>query len=197
MTAMRRAAQTEHSYTVAEFEQLPQFSGGWELIDGQLERKLVPGGEHALICANVRDDFRDYNRSQPKSLGFMLQETSVKLGPHTSPIPDLSFWKAQRGVKVIKGAMPLPDLAVEVHSPSDLKSGTTLKAAMVKVENLLDAGVPIVWVVYPNRQEVEIYHAARGFQAGPVQVIGIGGELDGEDVIPGYRLPVSKLFESQ
>jgi Uma2 family endonuclease len=68
---------------------------------------------------------------------------------------------------------------------------------MLKVEKLLEGGVSIVWVVYPNRQQVEVYHAGQAYQAGPVQTLGLADSLDGEDVIPGFKLTVAALFEKE
>jgi Uma2 family endonuclease len=184
----------ERLYTTEEFEQLPEFGDRYDLIDGRLVKRPMASGEHSLIADNIRDAFKFFNRAQPKSIGVMLQEASVKLGSHSSPTPDVSFWKAERNAVADTKAMPKPDLAVEVHSPSDLKSKTTLASAMVKVEKLLDAGVPIVWAVYPNKRVVEVYHASKGYQAGPVQTLTINDTLDGEDVIPGFKLPVADLF---
>lgn len=65
---------------------------------------------------------------------------------------------------------------------------------MVKVGKLVEAGVPIVWVINPEKEVVEVYHAAQGYVAGPVRVLGVGDELDGDDVIPGFHMPVAQLF---
>ncbi len=171
---------------------MPQFEGGWELVDGKLVEKTVPTGKHSLIARRL---IRAQDRFDPdEKQGFMLQETSVKLGPHNIPLPDLCFWKAERSLKPDDGAMPRPDLAVEVHSPSDLKGNAALTRAMLKVKRLLEAGVPLVWVVYPNRQVAEVYQSAAGFEAGPVQVAGIADILDGAEVIPGFKVALQDLF---
>jgi Uma2 family endonuclease len=68
---------------------------------------------------------------------------------------------------------------------------------MLKVEKLLKGGVSIVWVVYPNRRTVEIYHAGRAYQSGPVQTLGLADSLEGEAVIPGFKLAVAALFEKE
>jgi Uma2 family endonuclease len=124
----------------------------------------------------------------------MLQEASIRLESGNVPKPDVSFWKAERNISVDDTIMPRPDLAVEVHSPSDLKSAGDLVRAMLKVEKLLNAGVPIVWVVYPNKKTAEVYHASNGYKAGPVQTLIVNDTLDGESVISGFKLPVIDLF---
>lgn len=185
----------ERSYTVDEFENLPEFSDRYDLLDGKLVKKAVPGVEHSAIIDIIRDAMKSYDPS--RRYGFSLQETSVRLGPKNAPTPDISYWKAERRVKITPKAGPRPDLAVEIHSPGDLQSAGALAGAMVKVEKLVEAGVSIVWVIYPDRQKVEIYHAGRPFGAGPVQTLGPDDNLDGEEIIPGFRLAIATLFETE
>ena len=79
----------------------------------------------------------------------------------------------------------VPDLAIEVISPSNSAS-----AVHRKVHEYFKAGVTRVWVVYPEQAEVYIYSTPK-----QIQVVGVGQELDGGDLLPGFRLPVAVLFE--
>jgi Uma2 family endonuclease len=190
MTQAKLKPFIDREYTVEEFEQLPEFGERYDLIDGKLVKKPMPAGEHGQIIDIIRDEIKSFDPK--KKLGYSLQEVSVRLGPRNAPIPDISYWKAERNVKPSKSAMPLPDLAVEVLSPSDVASLTALKSALVKVRKLIQANVPIVWVVNPKEKTVEVYHAG---QLQPIEVLGEGQELDGENVIPGFKLAVKNLFE--
>jgi Uma2 family endonuclease len=78
-----------------------------------------------------------------------------------------------------------PDLAVEVRSRHDRWA----KIAE-KVEEYLDLGTQIVWVVDPKKRTVVEWR--RG--AAPL-TLTLGDELDGRDVVPGFRFPVSRLFD--
>lgn len=191
--AMRlKASELEKTYTIEEFEQLPEFDDHYELVDGRLVKKPVPVHEHGWIADIIRDTIKAYDPK--RKLGYSLQEVSVRIDPKNSPIPDVSYWKAARNVERTNSIAPLPDLAVEVLSPSDTKSKVTLESAMVKVYRLLTAGVSIVWVVNPKEKNVKVYHAG---QVEPVQTLGPDKNLDGEDIIPGFTLPVRALFEDQ
>ncbi len=77
-----------------------------------------------------------------------------------------------------------PDLLAEVVSPSERAAQTDRT-----IQEYIDAGVRLVWVVYPEARRVLVYRAD-----GSTQLVPFGGELDGEDVIPGFRLPLSELF---
>jgi Uma2 family endonuclease len=46
-----------------------------------------------------------------------------------------------------------------------------------------------VWVIYPPRQQVCIYRPGR-----PVDVLDADGVLDGEEVLPGFRLPLAEIW---
>jgi Uma2 family endonuclease len=84
------------------------------------------------------------------------------------------------------GHLPIPpDLAAEVVSPHD-----SFYEVDQKVEDFLEAGVRLVWVISPERHSVQVYRP--GVQA--TRRLHGDDELDGEDVLPGFRCKVSDLF---
>jgi len=78
-----------------------------------------------------------------------------------------------------------PDLAVEVVSPDD-----TADAIEDKVIEYLDAGTQLVWVVHPRTRTVTVYRSLKN-----VRVLTRDEMLDGDDVLPGFTVPVKELFE--
>jgi Uma2 family endonuclease len=52
----------------------------------------------------------------------------------------------------------------------------------------LDAGVRLVWVVYPARREIVIH------RADSATTLTETDTLKGEDVVPGFMLPVADVF---
>jgi Uma2 family endonuclease len=77
-----------------------------------------------------------------------------------------------------------PDLVVEVVSPNDFASEVDNK-----VEEYLQAGVRLIWVVYPQSKHVLVYRSG-----SVVQRLGVEDELSGEDVLPDFRLAISAIF---
>ena len=77
-----------------------------------------------------------------------------------------------------------PDLAVEVISPSDEPGDIARKKDLYR-----RAGVPLVWWVDPKRRMVAVYRDGE-----LLAELGEGDELDGGDVLPGFRLPVAEIF---
>ena len=61
-----------------------------------------------------------------------------------------------------------------------------------KARAYLDGDARHVWVVWPDRQQVEVWHAGRS--VGPIAVLTVDEVLDGEDVVPGFTHPVAAVF---
>ena len=87
--------------------------------------------------------------------------------------------------RVPKGDIAIPpDLVIEVLSLNNLAS-----EAAVKVEESLDAGVPLVWVISPDAETVTVHRAD-----GTVTKLHNTEVLTGEVVLPGFQCKVSELF---
>ena len=56
----------------------------------------------------------------------------------------------------------------------------------------LDRGVRLVWVVWPEKRQVDVWRPDH--PTAPVATLGTGDRLDGEDLIPGFSLPVADIF---
>jgi Uma2 family endonuclease len=79
----------------------------------------------------------------------------------------------------------VPDLVIESVSPSD-----RAPALEEKVREYLGAGVRLVWVVYPAQRTVHVFR-----EDGSSAVITESGYLDGETVLPGFRIPAESIFQ--
>ena len=100
--------------------------------------------------------------------------------------PDVAFVRADRvppgGVKgYFQGA---PDLAVEVVSPSDRPDEVA-----AKVQEWLQAGCSMVWVVQPDSRTVAVHRRGHEVTAlkGPDALVG-------GDVLPEFSMPVTTIF---
>jgi Uma2 family endonuclease len=114
------------------------------------------------------------------------QQYELMRGELICMAPDASFARADRLREVDEDHfIPLaPDLAVEVISPSD-RTGYT----RAKVSEYLHAGVRLLWLVDPRRRMVTVHTPD-----GAARVLRIEDELDGGDVLPGFRLPLTDVF---
>lgn len=111
-------------------------------------------------------------------------------------VPDVAFirWDSVDDPQVIEnpaGAFleVAPDLAVEVISPSNTRGEMD-----VKLGEYAKAGVKLVWYVDPERKEVDVYPKG---SAKRKKTLGATDTLDGGEVLPGFSVPVARLFESR
>jgi Uma2 family endonuclease len=107
--------------------------------------------------------------------------------PDRSLRPDASFIRAERlpaGEAFRRPVQIPPDLVVEVVSPHDRADEIDEKIALYQA-----FGVPLIWVFWPRRRAVWVY--AVGAQP---REIGENDDLDGGDVLPGFRLRVGDVF---
>lgn len=191
MTALRASpGDFEKTYTADEFQELPEFDERFELVEGKLVEKPMPGYQHSSIARRLQ---KAYDRFDPdEKVGLLLQEVSTVLGLRNVPAPDLAFWKAANKPQMTVKAAPKPDLAIEIWSPHDLDSKKRREEALTRIRKYQAAGVSIVWAINPANKTVEVFHSG---QIEPFQVLEVGEELTGEEVIPGFKLAVRALFE--
>ena len=64
-----------------------------------------------------------------------------------------------------------------------------LVAGALKVREYLAAGTRLVWVLWPKHRSVTVHSPS-----GASRDLGPEAELDGGDVLPGFRAPVAELF---
>ncbi len=96
---------------------------------------------------------------------------------------ELSRWQALTPEQRRKFPPIAPDFVIELRSPTD-----DLELLRSKMQEYMDAGVRLGWMLNPQEQQVEIYR-----QGQPKEVRQLPTELSGEDVLPGFVLPVSRL----
>lgn len=173
-------------YTPEDLLTMPD-GNRYELEDGQLVERGM-GSEASFASSKIiilLGHFALQNR-----LGMVFDsEASYRCFPNNKVRkPDVSFIRVGRfpGGRVPVGHINFaPDLAVEVVSPTDLHYYTDRK-----IDEYLKAGTRLVWIVNPEIRTVLIYRAD-----GSIVGVRESGELDGEDVVPGFRCAVSAVFE--
>jgi Uma2 family endonuclease len=178
----------ERTYSIKEFMQLPDDGFGYELVGGSLQRMSPTGGEHGRITMLLGRYLDVYASANGLGETFAA-ETAFVLNVTTRDVraADVIFIRSSRLDDIGEGAIPFPpDLAAEVISPSDRPA-----AIRRKVTAYLDAGIRLVWVVYPRRQTIEAHRSGDARHT----TLGIDDTLDGEDVVPGFSLAISSLFQ--
>jgi len=178
-------AVQERLLTADEFEKLPNDGKKYELVEGVLAEVCRPTGPHGESQSFIGASFVNYLRQH--KIGRCTTESGFRLSTNTVRGPDVAFISFERIEKFpTEGMIPaVPDLVVEIVSPED-----TAKEIEDKVHQYLEAGVKIVWVLYLDAKGVHVFKPD-----DDPQMIGIDGVLDGEDVMPGFQLPLREVFE--
>jgi Uma2 family endonuclease len=180
----------ERTYTPEEFENLPEFDELYELVDGKLVKKPMPGDRHSRIARRISNKVFLFDPEE--KLGTLWLEATFNVSRGWMPIPDLGYIVAERVPPVSdKSVKGVPDLVVEIHSSTDLRSKIEREEAAAKIKKWQEVGVKLIWVINPRKKIVEVY---KPDQEKPVQTLTVQDELDGETVIPGFKLKVSELF---
>jgi len=161
----------------------------YEVVGGQVVAKKM--GSREIEIASILDQylgvFARANRLGRSLVEFIFR---INIPKDLQRRPDVAFvsharWPYTRRVPNVPVWDMVPDLAIEVISESN-----TAYQVQKKIHEYFEAGVTRVWVVFPEEREVYVY-------ASPtqIQVLCLGQELDGGELIPGFRLPVAFLFE--
>ncbi len=111
--------------------------------------------------------------------GFRLREDTVRA-------PDLAFVRKENVDAVHRRGFCVgtPDLAVEIFSPSD-----SVRQLMRKVKQYFAAGCHTVWIVYPERREVNVLEAS-----GADRLLRAGGLIEAPELLPGLSVDVAEFF---
>ena len=160
------------------------------LIDGELFEMSPVKRIHSRLASLIDFFLRGYVMS--KDLG----EVHVELGFHppddrsTLLAPDVAYVSnARLSHQPEDGFLSvMPDLAVEIASPSD--SLTQLRR---KAKVYLDNGSSLVWIVLPAENGVDVCRSAAGARLN-IEFVGQSGKLSGEDILPGFELELTRLF---
>ena len=160
-----------------------------ELVRGVLVVREPPSTRHGDRAARLTVRVGAF--VEREGLGKVFaQDTGFQIErePDTVRAPDLAFVHRDRLAQIQEEgyAEIAPDLVAEILSPND-RPGEVLE----KVGQWLSAGVRLVWVLDPARQQARVYRAD-----GTVSIVGPDEELDGEQVLPGFRCRLGEILST-
>jgi len=175
-------------YTIENFEQFLALSENrdrlFELIDGEIVEKM-PTQEHAFLKSFIA--WLMNNVVIPNDLGLVLTNARFQLEgkKHNARLPDISFQANISSPTITEGAIPtMPDIAVEIQSPDDSE-----KEVEAKARYYIANGTRLAWVVFPRQRTIDVYRAN-----GDKIILTENDILSGEEVLPGFSVPVSSIF---
>jgi len=175
----------ERLYTPDDLVNLPG-AEHCELVDGRLVEKHV-GAESDWIGLRLGTLLSNHVFSNNSGWVFGPETGYLCFGSNRIRVrkPDVSFISRARLSRIPKGHIQVvPDLAVEVVSPNDLFS-----EVQVKVEEYLEAGVQVVWVIEPDTRTIVEFCLT-----GETHRLRASDTLTGGTALPGFRCSVAELF---
>ena len=168
----------------------------FELIDGEIIVVAPMKYKHNIIQKRIFARFLAYEESTQNGevfseMPFVLEDTSDWL--KGSRVPDVMYYRSSR-LKQYRGEIEdyeekpmvlVPDLVVEIISPTDAFSDVERKA-----ELYLEDGVQIIWIVDPKRKTVKEYTSQNTDGTNKRE----SDVLSGGDVAEGFELKVCEIF---
>ena len=156
---------------------------------GQIVIMPPTGGETGNRNFEISVDFGIWNRQTKLGVCFD-SSTCFKLPNGADRSPDISWIKQERWDALTpqqKEKIPpiSPDFVLELMSPTD-----TLKETQSKMQEYMENGVRLGWLINRKSRRVEIYR-----QGQQVEVLASPTELSGEDVLPGFVLNLQTVWE--
>ena len=174
---------------LAEAEQLARL----ELTaSGELVVMSPTGGEAGSRNFNLYLDLGNWNRQTKLGIAFD-SSTIFSLPNGARRSPDVSWIKLERWsaltIREKQGFSPIvPDFVIELVSPSDLQT-QRYRDLQDKMQEYLDNGVKLGWLIEPSAKTVEIYRAGE-----QVEILTNPQTLSGEDILPGFTLDLAEIF---
>jgi Uma2 family endonuclease len=206
---VERVYRFERPLTPDEFFEVdlpePDDGGKQELVDGEVVEMPGVGGRHGEVAATLLYVLGAYVRARgARRLGRALPKSCYRLllpdGRTPVRCPDVSFVGADAlaavgvppAAALPKAYLPcVPALACEVLSDHDRKNPRGFRR---KLEDYRAAGVPLVWVIDPDADTVDVHDHA----AGPrrPRTLRRGDTLSGGGVLPGLAILLDELFDA-
>ena len=157
------------------------------LIDGELCIKMSPSELHRTLANEIGRLLGNY------VVEHNLGRVGIEVGFHPPGnrksvlLPDVSFTsKARMAQQPLSTYVPyMPDLAIEIVSPSQ-----SLAQVRRKAEVYLRHGTSLVWLIDPQAKYAEVWRQDRAER----ETIASDGALNGDDILPGFRLPLRQVF---
>ena len=158
-----------------------------ELVNGTLVEKPM-GFQESRIASLLIRYFIEF--VEKFDLGFVTGEAGpYRMKTKNVRLPDVTYiswdrFPSREDANNPKVCPVSPDLVVEVLSESNTK-----KEIEKKQIEYFETGVRLLWIVDPRKRIVTV-HRSDGTHA----VLDHKGKLSGEDVLPGFKLEISKFL---
>ncbi len=158
--------------------------------NAQGELIIMPptGGETGRSNVNLILQVASWN--EQNQLGEVFDSsTGFTLPSGSDRSPDVSWVEKSRWDALTKEQkekfIPLcPDFVIEIMSPND-----SLKKTQMKMQEYIENGCRLGWLINRKKQEVEIYRPGQD-----VELLKLPQTISGENILPGFVLNLQKIW---
>jgi len=178
--------------TDADFERIVKANPEWKFEQtaaGELVVVPPTGGTSGRKNLSLARQFGDWVE-QNLQLGEGFDSSTLFRLPNSAKRSPDAAWVERRRWDALSrkqqdGYPPLcPDFVVELRSPTD-----SVEELQAKMEEYMDNGARLGWLINPQERQVEIYRAGQ-----QVEVLQSPLTLSGEDVLTGFVLDLRRIF---
>src|SRR5215510_11534503 len=177
--------------TYDDFVLFPDDGMRHELIDGEHYVTPTPNSKHQVVLGNLHLVIGNWLRDH-RTGRVMLSPFDVVFTKFDVVEPDLLYLSNERASQVLtsKNVQGVPELVVEIGSPSTRKRDETIKRGLYE-----RSGVSEYWFVDPELDLVRVYRAGmKGFDK-PVELSREAGDVLSTSLLSGLDLPLMRIFE--
>ena len=185
---MESAVQAQRKLTAEDYERFPDDGQRHELVDGEHVVTPSPGVQHQRVVRRLARALEDAAAAGTGGEVFFAP-LDVKLSPHDVVEPDVLWVSAARLAVEGNRLAGIPELVVEVLSPSSRRIDEVLKRRRYERFGVLE-----LWIVDPEVEAVRIYRREGELFARPVTLSGERGDVLATPLLPGLALPVAGLL---
>jgi Uma2 family endonuclease len=191
MTALTLNLEPVIHLTHEQFRELCQENRDLRLeLTARGELIVMPptGWESGRRNSNVNADLVIWNRQT--NMGSVFDSSTGFISPNGAiRSPDAAWVSSERLIALnpnSEGFLPLaPDFVIELRSASD-----RLKTLQDKMQEYIDNGVRLGFLLNPQDRTVEIYRLGKS-----IEVLQSPTEVSGEDVLPGFVLALEGIWK--
>ena len=180
-------SQVKNAMTLEQFLEQPEMEPASEYIDGQVVQKVTPKAKHSRLQSFF--DRRINDHSEPERRGMALTELRCNFGGR-SLVFDVAYieWSRIRfdeTGELEDDVFDPPDWIVEILSPGQTVANMARRCAWC-VAN----GVRLAWLVEPGSKQVQVFRPNE-----KVEILSGGDVLDAGEVLVGFRVRASEVFD--
>jgi Uma2 family endonuclease len=182
----RTRTRIREGMALEEFLKLPEQKPYLEYIDGRIEAKVSPQKKGGLILLRLLERLNRW--AEPTCRGLALPRLRCTFAGR-SIIPDVVFLLSEH-IEIDDEGEPVdetlrtPDIHTEIISPE-----LSVEKSRDKLAHSTAHGCPLGWMIHLETKTIDVFRPDQ-----PVLRMAPDGVLEGEPVLPEFRLPVAEVF---